>query len=52
MADKTRWGFQEWYLRWTCWAFGWFYEDGGGWDYDILTIFFGPLRWDFLRGDL
>jgi hypothetical protein len=54
MNEKShmRWGFQEWYVRWTVWAIGWHYADHRGWSPDELTIFFGPLRFDFLRWEV
>jgi len=45
---RLKWIYQEWYFRWTVWGLGWFYVDKRGWEYDELTLFFGPLRIDFI----
>lgn len=42
------WFYQEWSFVWSLWAFGYERAYKGGWDYDTLTIAFGPFRWTFL----
>jgi hypothetical protein len=42
--------YQEWWVQWTMWGFGWDLEIHGGWEYDALTIFLGPLRFVLLSG--
>lgn len=43
-----KWFYQERYTVWTLWAFGWTVDRKGGWAYDELRVYVGPLRFMFL----
>lgn len=45
---KHKWFFQEWWTEWTLWGLGFIFTGHGGWSYDELTIYIGPLRLHYL----
>jgi hypothetical protein len=47
--SEDGWCYQECWTQWTCWAFGWQFCSGRGWQMDELMICFGPWRWEFVR---
>ena len=43
-----KWFFQEYYFEWSLWGIGVARERKGGWAYDELCVFIGPLRLVYL----
>jgi hypothetical protein len=45
---KREWFYQETYVEWNMWGFGYLTRFGRGWEVDERTIFIGPWRFVFV----